>query len=187
MLRHCLLPSLSAGVPPRQFAAKSRPRSPLHAQPINSSAPDRGAGASSSSQADLEDDLEVDPGLDLAANSWPRIVLDEPKPADRDGPFREAPLPPGDQAKFREMFLLRLATLGFAVRLPLSEQPAKQAALSRCCAPPAPFPRSLALGAAAHSGAFKDRARPARRIGLAPPVPQPGVPGVNRRCYWGSG
>lgn len=123
-LRTTLLPSplgpCTACLPPRHARiARSRPIAPLNAQPSSSGNADRGGDASSSGQADsrdLDDELGSDPTLDLAANSWPRIVLDEVKQS-RDYRSREPPRAPAEQAKSREAFLLRLATLGFAAVL----------------------------------------------------------------------
>ena len=102
---------------PRPRAAKSKLCPPTYAQPGQA---DSGSEASRSGWSDprdssgLDDEFRVDPGLDLAANSWPRIVLDEPRQT-REVPTPEPPLRSADKAKGREAFLLRLATLGFAV------------------------------------------------------------------------
>lgn len=123
-LRQGLLPPPCAltGRPPRQVRTpRSRAIAPLAAQPSSSDNTDSDADAGRSIPADqrafLDDEFASDPRLDLAANSWPRIVLDEVKQT-RDYPSREPPRAPAEKAKSREAFLLRLATLGFAVHPP---------------------------------------------------------------------
>lgn len=104
-------------VPFRVRAAKSRPCSPIHAQPANGGLEESGSGWSDQRDSSgLDDELRVDPGLELAANSWPRIILDEPRQQTREVPTPEPPLRAADKARGREAMLLRLATLGFAVR-----------------------------------------------------------------------
>ena len=104
-------------VPFRVRTAKSRHCSPIYAQPANGGREESGSGWSDQRDpSGLDDELRVDPGLELAANSWPRIILDEPRQQTGEMPSPEPPLRAADKARRREAALLRLATLGFAVR-----------------------------------------------------------------------